>query len=359
MKFIFLLLSYAFNLTKNKELLMKYLFFIAGLSMLLMISCDGQKKSVKLEEGSPEYALAKDLAGTLPELDPDENKVVVKTKNFDVTTGETIAMIYSRIGNRQDGLKKQTAEQLRQIIVTNSGNIAEQKLLLDAAREANIVLPEAEFDSIMNLRYSRYGGEENYRKSLDEMGVDFEKMKSDMREGLTIDKLIKTKIISDDQVTEDEVAKKFEADYSGDSKATVQHILLMTQGKSEEDKAEVRTRMEGILERANAGEDFGKLAMEFSEDPGSKNRGGLYEDFERGTMVKPFEDASFNLPIGSISDIVETQYGYHIIKIVSRKKSERSLDEVRNRIVDQLKKEKVEAYVEGLKTAVNFENVGL
>ena len=338
---------------------MKYLYFIAGLSFLLMISCDGQKKSVKLEAGTPEYVLAKDLAGKLPALDPDENKVVVKTKDFDVTTGETIAMIYSRIGSRQEGLKAQTAEQLRQIIVTNSGHIAEQKLLLAAAREANIVLPEAEFDSIMNLRYSRYGGEENYKKSLDEMGVDFEKMKSDMREALTVDKLIKTKVISDDQVTAEDIEKKYQDEYSGDSKATVQHILLMTQGKSEEEKAEILKKTEGILARAKSGEDFGKLAMEFSEDPGSKGNGGLYEDFERGAMVKPFEDASFNLPIGSISDVVETQYGYHIIKVVNRKKDERSIEQVRGRIVDALKKEKVESFVEGLKSAVGFENVGL
>ena len=66
--------------------------------------------------------------------------------------------------------------------------------------------------------------------------------------------------------------------------------------------------MKKILTRAKAGEDFGELAKRFSEDPGSKDKGGLYENFKRGTMVKPFEDAAFTVTIGELSDIIETQF---------------------------------------------------
>jgi parvulin-like peptidyl-prolyl isomerase len=98
--------------------------------------------------------------------------------------------------------------------------------------------------------------------------------------------------------------------------------------------------MKKILARAKANEDFGKLAESYSEDPGSKSKGGLYEKFTRGTMVKPFEDAAFTVPIGELSDIIETRYGYHILKVVDRQKETRSYEEVKSEIQKKLLKEK-------------------
>jgi parvulin-like peptidyl-prolyl isomerase len=112
----------------------------------------------------------------------------------------------------------------------------------------------------------------------------------------------------------------------------------MTQGKNDVEKQRIRKKMEGILARAKKGEDFAKLAQKYTEDPGSKSKGGLYEDFGRGKMVKPFEDAAFSVPVGEISDIVETRYGYHILKVVDRKKETRPYDEVRDEIEKNLKK---------------------
>jgi parvulin-like peptidyl-prolyl isomerase len=119
--------------------------------------------------------------------------------------------------------------------------------------------------------------------------------------------------------------------------------------------------MEGILDRARKGEDFAALAKEFTEDPGSKETGGLYEDFERGRMVKPFEDAAFTTPIGQISGIVETTYGYHILKVENRKKETLPLDQVKGQIEDNLKRQKqaaaYEAYITELKAKGKFAEV--
>jgi parvulin-like peptidyl-prolyl isomerase len=95
-----------------------------------------------------------------------------------------------------------------------------------------------------------------------------------------------------------------------------------------------------ILQRARNGKDFAKLAQEFSEDPGSKNKGGLLENFGRGDMVKPFDEAAFSVPIGEISDIVETSYGYHILKVISRSKETRPLEEVRSQLVQKIEQTK-------------------
>lgn len=100
------------------------------------------------------------------------------------------------------------------------------------------------------------------------------------------------------------------------------HILLMYQGSAGASEEITRTREEAyqdiqkLLERVKAGEDFAALAKEYSNCPSGKNGGDLGE-FSQGDMVKPFEDAAFGLKKGKVSDIVETQYGFHIIKRLS------------------------------------------
>jgi parvulin-like peptidyl-prolyl isomerase len=91
---------------------------------------------------------------------------------------------------------------------------------------------------------------------------------------------------------------------------------------------------------ARSGHDFAKLANTYSEDPGSNTKGGLYENIGRGDMVKPFDLAAFNLPVGQISDIVETSYGYHIIKVIERKKEERPLPEVKDELIREILEQK-------------------
>ncbi len=83
-------------------------------------------------------------------------------------------------------------------------------------------------------------------------------------------------------------------------------------------KAE-RAKLEGILARVRAGEDFVKLANEFTEDPSGKGNGGDLGWFGRGMMVKPFEDTAFALKPGEVSGVFETQFGFHIVKLDERR----------------------------------------
>jgi hypothetical protein len=86
------------------------------------------------------------------------------------------------------------------------------------------------------------------------------------------------------------------------------------------DSSKIKAKAEDVLKRAKAGEDFGKLAKEFSEDPGSKDNGGLYENVKKGQMVPEFETAALALENGKISEnLVESNYGFHIIKLENKK----------------------------------------
>jgi peptidyl-prolyl cis-trans isomerase D len=129
-----------------------------------------------------------------------------------------------------------------------------------------------------------------------------------------------------------------EQQYSTPEQVTVSHILLKTEGK---DDAAVKKQIEDILAKARAGEDFAQLANKYSEDEGSNKKGGVYDYFGRGTMVKEFEDVAFSLQPGQISDPVKTQYGYHIIKGGDKKPATtKTLADVKPQIEDQLKWER-------------------
>jgi parvulin-like peptidyl-prolyl isomerase len=104
------------------------------------------------------------------------------------------------------------------------------------------------------------------------------------------------------------------------TKISAAHVLIQYMGSERAPSSVVRTReqaravAEKVLERARAGEDFSRLAVEMSDEPGAAQRGGSLGRFGHGQMVRAFEDAAFALDVGQVSDIVETPFGFHIIK---------------------------------------------
>lgn len=129
--------------------------------------------------------------------------------------------------------------------------------------------------------------------------------------------------------------------------ARVRHILVkVAPGASEEEKKKAKEKAEGILDKIRAGEDFAKLATELSDDTGSKAKGGDLGFFARGRMVKPFEDAAFSLKPGQVSGIVETQFGYHIIKMEEMKEAGiDTFETVKERIRQKLLQDRIRTKV--------------
>jgi peptidyl-prolyl cis-trans isomerase D len=134
--------------------------------------------------------------------------------------------------------------------------------------------------------------------------------------------------------------------YSTPEQVRASHILLKTEGK---DQAAVRAKAEELLKQAKAGADFAELAKKNSEDEGTVANGGDLDYFGRGRMVPEFDAAVFTMEPGQISDLVQTQYGFHIIKLVDKKPATtRSLEEVRPQISEQLAFERAQAEAEML-----------
>ncbi|HEU4598058.1 MAG TPA: peptidylprolyl isomerase [Pyrinomonadaceae bacterium] len=102
-------------------------------------------------------------------------------------------------------------------------------------------------------------------------------------------------------------------------KATDAEVDAYLASHPEFDTKEARAKIDALLKRARAGEDFSALAREFSTDPGSREQGGDLGWFGRGVMVKPFEDTAFGLKVGEISEVFESPFGFHIVKLEERR----------------------------------------
>lgn len=163
------------------------------------------------------------------------------------------------------------------------------------------------------------------------------------------------------KVTPDEVKQVYEANkrqYTTQEERQASHILIAVKpDASPEDKAAAKKKAEEILDKARAHpDDFAALAKEFSQDPGSAAQGGDLGSFARGSMVKPFEDAVFGAKVGDIVGPVETNFGYHIIKVTGITPAHvQSLGEVNGRIEADLRKQKAADRFASL--AEQFQNV--
>jgi len=137
--------------------------------------------------------------------------------------------------------------------------------------------------------------------------------------------------ISDDQLLAQ--YKKNIQDYQVPDRAHVEHILLMTVGKTDAEIEEIQKKAQDILNQARKGANFEDLAKKYSEDPGTKDKGGDLGWIVKGQTVAEFEKTAFSLPKGSISDLVKTQYGFHIIKIIDKETAHtKTFDEVKDSI---------------------------
>lgn len=111
------------------------------------------------------------------------------------------------------------------------------------------------------------------------------------------------------------VNKRYNENKEDFTVATVSHILITTEERTDE---EAQKLAQDVLDQLKGGADFGELAKQYSEDPGSKDNGGTYEDVSVALWVPEFKEASLTLPINEISDLVKTDYGYHIITVSDR-----------------------------------------
>src|SRR5580692_11386299 len=158
------------------------------------------------------------------------------------------------------------------------------------------------------------------------------------------------------QVSDDELKAQYQADiqqYQVPNRVHVDHILLMTVGKTPAEVEEIKAKAEEVLKQAKKGGKFEDLAKKYSEDPGTKDKGGDLGWITQGQTVPEIEKVAFSLPKGEISDLVKTQYGFHIIKVIDRQTARtQTLDEVRSTILEGLQQDKAQQAAEDMSAKI-------
>jgi len=149
------------------------------------------------------------------------------------------------------------------------------------------------------------------------------------------------------QISDDELKAQYQQEmqqYQVPNRVHVQHILLMTVGnKTDAEIEEIRQKAEDVLKQARKGAKFDELAKKYSEDPGSKDKGGDLGWLTQGQTVPEFEKTAFSLEKGKISDLVKTQYGFHIIKVLDKETAHtKPFEEVKESIKSRLLLNKVD-----------------
>jgi peptidyl-prolyl cis-trans isomerase C len=314
-------------------------------------------------------AASKAAAPATPAIKPSElfgNKVVAKGKGVEVTRGQLDDEVIrlkaqasargQNIPPEQMGLmERQILEQLIQVQLLDAK-------ATPADKAAGKALAEKRFEEAK----TRLGSEEALNRQLTLMGATREEVLAKWAESATAETVLKRELKVN--VTDADAKKYYDENpsrFEEPEMVRASHILLMTTDPktnaelSDEQKAAKRKEMEGLLKRARAGEDFAKLAKEYSEDPGSKDKGGEYV-FPRGKMVPEFEAAAFSLSTNQVSDIVTTRFGYHIIKlsekIPARKVAfDKACTEIKDGLTQQDLQKEFPGYLAKLKTEAGVE----
>ncbi|UKL13953.1 peptidylprolyl isomerase [Dissulfurimicrobium hydrothermale] len=174
----------------------------------------------------------------------------------------------------------------------------------------------------------------------------------DLKNSLLAQEIIRKEIDKDIPVSDQEAKEFYEknkAEFSQPEMIKARHILIRPQGNSEKAWKEAEAKAKDIKKKLEKGADFAQLAKQYSEDPGTKDKGGELGLFPKGRMVPEFEKAAFALKVGEISAPVKTQFGYHIIKVEEKKPAEtKPLKDVMSQVKQMVKMEKQQNELEKL-----------
>ena len=197
--------------------------------------------------------------------------------------------------------------------------IVEEKLQLQEGKKRGLAVDDSAVDAAVKDIEKKNGLEEGQLASmLISEGRSLETYKNHIRDQILLSKVVRFELGSRVSISERKIAKYYhnnQKDFWDPGKARVRHILILTEKElSADKKKEKYLQAKEILGEVKRGKDFADAAKEYSEDI-SASEGGDVGFVERGKMVPEFEKAVYSLKEGEVSDIVDTEYGYHIIKV--------------------------------------------
>lgn len=305
-----------------------------------------------------------------PKAPPKADNIAVTVNGVGITESDVEALIKpelekitAKVTQPPPELIKQYKKQLRQLALEK---LIREQLLDEKVKQANITVTEEE--TINRLREIVAAQQpplslEEYKKKMQEYGRNFDEYKNELRKQLGYQKLMEPQWASKIKVSEDNAREYYSENpkqFEIPEQVKASHILITpdtTDPNTDPNQAKVRA--EELLEQIKDDADFAELAKAHSDDPGSAANGGDLGFFSKGQMVAPFEKAAFALKPGQLSDLVETKFGYHMIKVTDRKDAsviafEQAKGDIINKLTRKKQSELTKEYIESLKAEADI-----
>ena len=294
---------------------------------------------------------------------PSSPAVVARVNGVDITRVELERAKKAILSQNRMGMQPMNAEMTKKVEEAALQQLIAKELLYQAGRKLEIKDLDKQVQDKISQSKTRFGSPEAYEKALKEMDMTEKDVETFAREDTVISNFVEKEIAAKLTVS-DEDAKKFYDEnidkFKRDEAVRASHILVGADAKATaEEKKKAREKAEALLKKLKEGADFAETAKKESSCP-SAAQGGDLGAFGKGQMVPEFEKAAFTLKPGEVSDVVETQFGYHIIKLTEKHPAETvKFEDTKERIVSYLKQQKVQQavgeYVENLRKKAKVE----
>jgi peptidyl-prolyl cis-trans isomerase C len=286
--------------------------------------------------------------------------VVAKVNGDDIPRTEfetTIQNVESRAG------RPVPPEQRDQVYRGVLEDLIALRLLKQEVARRQLTASDAELAEAMKGMRQQFPTEAAFKQALTAQKMTLEQLREETRTQVLVSKMLQQEVASQVAVKPTEISGFYEKNpdkFQQPEAVRASHVLItVPEGAAPAARAAARTKAENVLKQARAGADFAKLAQTYSDDA-SKGRGGDLGFFPKGQMVPAFEAAAFALAPNQVSDIVESPFGYHVIKVIEKRPAQNvPFSEAAPRIEQYLRQEqqqaKTKAFVDQLRAKGNVQ----
>ena len=296
-------------------------------------------------------------AKPVPAVLPD---VVARVNGEDVKKADFERMIHTIEGRAGQPIP---ADHRDEILRGALDQLVVYTLLSQECRTRGIKIDDADVNGKMQQLRSQFPNQDAFNKALKDRGMTEDSLRHDAQVDLSVTKLMDTEVATTPGPSDAEIKDFYDKNpdkFKQDEQVRASHILIRVDPKAgAAAKAKAKAQIESILKQARSGADFAALARKYSED-GSAQQGGDLNYFSHGQMVPQFDSAAFGLKVGQISGVVETEFGYHIIKVTDHKPArtvafEEAKPQISQYLTEQKKQQHADAFIESLKKKSKIE----
>jgi peptidyl-prolyl cis-trans isomerase C len=294
------------------------------------------------------------------------NLVVARVAGVLITESEVSQMI-EQMTSQMELSAEQTREKNSLYFKDALESLIGIALLKAEGQEKNITADKSKAEEAYKSVTSRFSSADELQKALKDQKMTEADLRKQLEDTLVYQEVVDQAIKDVPKTSEDEIKKFYDGNqeyFKVPEQIRAAHILLsVTEKSTPEQKAEIKKKLEGIRDDIDSAKiTFEEAAAKYSEDEGNAKNGGDLGFFARGQMVKVFEEAAFATKPGTIAPIVETEFGYHLLKVIEAKPAgTASLDEAKSSIRSYLDRKAKQAalvkHVEDLRAKANVEIV--